>query len=221
MAACGIHPKRHDQVPSISNYFEPLMEFMAALPSEEKVVLVGHSMGGVSIAVAMERFPDKIAVAVFLTAVMPGPDFDLLTINQKFNRDLDSYMDCKFTFDQGPDKPPTSLLFGPEFLSTKLYQLSPPEDLSLATLLMRPFSIYDEIELARESIVTKEKFGSVPRVYFVGDQDKVIKEEFQRWMIENNPTDEVIVIRSSDHMVMFSKPKELSSYLQGIVKKYC
>ena len=52
------------------------------------------------------------------------------------------------------------------------------------------------------------------------DQDKVVKEYFQRWMIENNPTDEVKVITGSNHMVMFSKPKELCSCLREIADKY-
>ncbi|KAK7846089.1 putative methylesterase 19 [Quercus suber] len=41
-----------------------------------------------------------------------------------------------------------------------------------------------------------------------------------RWMIENNPTNEGNVITGSDHMGMFSKPKELCSCLQEIADKY-
>ncbi|KAK7263074.1 hypothetical protein RJT34_30658 [Clitoria ternatea] len=36
-----------------------------------QVVLVGHSLGGINIALAMDKFPDKVAVAVFLTAFAP------------------------------------------------------------------------------------------------------------------------------------------------------
>jgi len=41
---------------------------MESLPSQEKVILVGHSFGGISISLAMERFPHKISVAVFVAA---------------------------------------------------------------------------------------------------------------------------------------------------------
>nr|GEY13375.1 hypothetical protein [Tanacetum cinerariifolium] len=44
---------------------------MATLLPEEKVVLVGHSFGGLSISLAMEKFPEKISLAVFLSAFMP------------------------------------------------------------------------------------------------------------------------------------------------------
>jgi|UniRef100_A0A2N9HDR1 alpha-beta hydrolase superfamily lysophospholipase len=83
LAACGIHPKQAHELRSIKDYLEPLMEFLAALPAEERVILVGHSMGGACISVAMERFPNKIYVAVYATALMPGPDLDSVTINEE------------------------------------------------------------------------------------------------------------------------------------------
>jgi len=32
---------------------------------------VGHSLGGLNIALAMDKFPEKVEVGVFLTAVVP------------------------------------------------------------------------------------------------------------------------------------------------------
>ncbi|KAK7846092.1 putative methylesterase 19 [Quercus suber] len=87
--------------------------------------------------------------------------------------------------------------------------------------LVRPFRLYGhDALLLKEAELTKEKYGSVHRVYIVCDQDNASKEDFQRWMIEKNPTDEVKVITGSDHMVMFSKSKELCLCLQEIVEKY-
>ena len=43
----------------------------AAAPDGDRLVLVGHSLGGLSVALAMERFPGKVAAAVFLAASMP------------------------------------------------------------------------------------------------------------------------------------------------------
>ncbi|KAF5961248.1 hypothetical protein HYC85_002457 [Camellia sinensis] len=94
-------------------------------------------------------------------------------------------------------------------------------DLTLATLLVRPYPIYhDEGEVLKETALTKDNYGSVCRVYVVIEEDNIIKEKYQRWMIENNPTDEVKVIPGSDHMVMISKPQELCSCLQEIVGTY-
>ncbi|CAL5324720.1 unnamed protein product [Camellia sinensis] len=226
LAASGVHPKQVEEVRSMSDYLEPLMEFMVSLQVDDRVILVGHSMGGIGISVAMERFPEKISVAVFVAAFMPGPDLDFLTVFQDHVKGLDSFMDCQHKFDNGLDKPPTSLIFGPKFLSSKLYNLSTPEegvgaDLTLATLLVRPYPIYhDEGEVLKETALTKDNYGSVRRVYVVIEEDNIIKEKYQRWMIENNPTDEVKVIPGSDHMVMISKPQELCSCLQEIAGTY-
>ncbi|CAL5369558.1 unnamed protein product [Camellia sinensis] len=262
LAASGVHPKQVEEVRSMSDYLEPLMEFMVSLQVDDRVILVGHSMGGIGISVAMERFPDKISVAVFVAAFMPGPDLDFLTVFQEkiqsswglkgqeiHVKGLDSFMDCQHKFDNGLDKPPTSLIFGPKFLSSKLYNLSTPEhdavaaptrleigtevgtilnesssetsDLTLATLLVRPYPIYhDEGEVLKETALTKDNYGSVRRVYVVIEEDNIIKEKYQRWMIENNPMDEVKVIPGSDHMVMISKPQELCSCLQEIAGTY-
>lgn len=83
MAASGVHPKQVHELHSFEDYFEPLMEFMESLPPEERVVLVGHSMSGICISVAMERFPEKISAAVFAAAVMPGPDLSFKAIAEK------------------------------------------------------------------------------------------------------------------------------------------
>ena len=37
----------------------------------DRLVLVGHSHGGASLALAMERFPRKVAAAVFVDAALP------------------------------------------------------------------------------------------------------------------------------------------------------
>ncbi|EXB37215.1 hypothetical protein L484_020271 [Morus notabilis] len=71
LGASGINPKQLNEVSSVSDYIQPLMDFMASLPQEEQVILVGHSYAGFCISLAMESFPRNILVAVFLTAYMP------------------------------------------------------------------------------------------------------------------------------------------------------
>ncbi|KAK1363850.1 Methylesterase [Heracleum sosnowskyi] len=53
-AACGINSKQVQEVQSYTDYFKPLMEFMANLPPDERVILVGHSFGGYGLSLAME-----------------------------------------------------------------------------------------------------------------------------------------------------------------------
>ncbi|XP_071725053.1 methyl jasmonate esterase 1-like [Rutidosis leptorrhynchoides] len=220
MASCGVNPTPVREIHSLSDYFQPLTEFLEALPPQEKVILVGHSYGGRGLAIAMEKFPHKISVAVFASAHMPGPHFKLSTYAEAYDR-IRPTMDTKFEYADGSDNPPMILLFGPKILSSKFYQLSPPEDLMLATMLLGPHPCLNDPAMLDSTVaVTEEKFGSVRRISIVCDQDLVIEEHFQRWVIQQNPVDEEFVIPGSDHMVMFSKPQELSSILQEIAQKY-
>ncbi|KZV24980.1 methylesterase [Dorcoceras hygrometricum] len=218
MAAAGANTTPLAEVSTFSDYSQPLMELLEASPAEERVVLVGHSMGGINISLAMEKYPNKIDVAVFVTAFMPGPDLTVHAIRQEHERQVESFLDCQLSFSNGEDKPPTSFLLGPKFLSSHLYQLSPPEDFTLATSLVRPIGLYqDAPDLLKETHLSKEKYGSVRRVYVVCEYDYVLTKEYQEWMIENNPTEEVKMIHGADHMVMFSKPQELCVCLQQIM----
>lgn len=72
MAASGIDRRDVEEVRTLSEYSKPLLETMdGVVGGGEKVILVGHSLGGLSVALAMEIHPDKIAAAVFLTAYVP------------------------------------------------------------------------------------------------------------------------------------------------------
>lgn len=83
LAASGINPIQVGDLQSVSENFRPLMDFMESLPAGERVVLVGHSLGGLAISLAMEKFSDKVSVAVFLTASMPGLTLNVSTLTQQ------------------------------------------------------------------------------------------------------------------------------------------
>ncbi|XP_038881261.1 methylesterase 1-like isoform X2 [Benincasa hispida] len=71
MAGAGVHRKAIQEVKSLEEYSEPLLKTMACVGPNEKVILVGHSFGGMSLALAMEKFPHNISASVFLTALAP------------------------------------------------------------------------------------------------------------------------------------------------------
>ncbi|KAM7503384.1 hypothetical protein LguiB_002288 [Lonicera macranthoides] len=238
LGASGINPKQLPDIPTYSGYQQPLTDVFESLPSNEKVVLVGHSMGGVNTCVAMEKFPTKIAVAIFCAAIMPTPDnFDLLQLNQQ---------DSKFIFDSSGTA--TAIYFGKNFLQTMMYQLSPPEpspeasvitfisarvsdlilaprvppsrDLTLCLSLARYYPLYRD-EISRlETTLTSANYGSVNRAYIISEDDLVLPVETVQQYIKTFPPKEVETISGSDHMVMFSKPQELATCLQKIATKY-
>ncbi|KAK9164357.1 hypothetical protein Syun_005259 [Stephania yunnanensis] len=71
LAACGINLTNLADVHTLSEYSEPLIKFLESLGEEEKVILVGHSLGGMNVAFAAEKFPEKIFAVVFVSALLP------------------------------------------------------------------------------------------------------------------------------------------------------
>jgi pimeloyl-ACP methyl ester carboxylesterase len=74
LTACGINTHKIEDVHTFADYAKPLLDFLASLAPNEKVVLVGHSFGGMSAALAMEKFPEKLVVGVFIAAFTPDTD---------------------------------------------------------------------------------------------------------------------------------------------------
>ncbi|OMO56781.1 hypothetical protein CCACVL1_26296 [Corchorus capsularis] len=220
LAASGINMKifGHD-VPTFHEYTRPLLGFLASL--NEPAILVGHSFGGMSLALAMDLFPHKISVAVFLTAFMPDtihpPSY---VLDKHLAEAKEEYWQDSQTVNIGNSEESVTLTtFGPKFLASNLYQLSPVEDLELAKTLVRPGSLFHQ-ELSKAKNFSDEGYGSVTRVYVVCDEDKAIKLEVQRWMIRNNPPKDVLEIKGADHMAMLSKTKQVCDSLLEIANKY-
>lgn len=87
-------------------------------------------------------------------------------------------------------------------------------------MLMRPLPLFSEDDIFKELALSENKYGSVNRVYVLSRKDMILKPDFQRWMIERNQPNHVMEITGSDHMVMLSKPFDLSVHLQAIADKY-
>ncbi|PNT36542.1 hypothetical protein POPTR_005G133900v4 [Populus trichocarpa] len=201
MSASGVNTKTLEEVRTFDQYNEPLIEFMANLPENEKVVLVGHSLGGLNLAFAMEKFPEKISLAIFVTAIMPDTQHQPSYMLEKFTESI-----------SGADEEQDTAV------SSTPFQLTPIEDLTLQALLNRPGSTFVE-SLSKANKFTEDRYGSVPRVYIVCTEDILLSPSLQRFMIEQNEVKEVMEI-PADHMAVFSKPKELSQCILELAQKH-
>ncbi|XP_059063209.1 methyl jasmonate esterase 1-like [Cryptomeria japonica] len=208
MASAGIDPRDADHISSLQEYNQPLTDFFTALPSTEKVILVGHSAGGLNLSFTMERFPHKIAAAVFVTAFMPLSGTTLSDIIAEILSFIGDFGDSTFYYANGKGNPATSFKLGTQFTRQSLLQNSPPWDLTLWESLVKKFPLWYE-----PLLYTAKNYGSVRRIYVVSKEDKLLVEAFQRKTIVENPPQMVYEIEGSDHAVFFSKPLQLTEVL--------
>lgn len=220
LAASGIDRRKIEEVPTFADYSEPLLDIMATLPPQEKVMLVGHSLGGINIALAANMFPDKVAAAVFVTALMPdctSSPSSVLKLLEQIPQDV--WMDTEFSSTKAHnEKPLSSIFFGPKVIASKLYQLSSSEDIMLASTLVRPSSLFFD-DLERVPAFAKDRYGSVSRFYIVCCDDALVLKEYQQTMIQGHPVAGMLEIEGADHMPMMSRPQELFQSLVCIADK--
>ncbi|KNA20584.1 hypothetical protein SOVF_051060 isoform A [Spinacia oleracea] len=70
LSSSGTDPLDANTIFTFQHYNKPLDYILSTLPPGQKVILVGHSAGGHSVTEAIQNFPDKIQVAVFVGATM-------------------------------------------------------------------------------------------------------------------------------------------------------
>ncbi|KAM7474456.1 hypothetical protein LguiB_021699 [Lonicera macranthoides] len=151
---------------------------------------------------------------------MPGPSSNITTLDQKRTLTQNHFEpDNNFIYGDGPNNPPTTFIFGPQYLRAKLFQLSPVEDWILATLLVRPLPLYSDQDMENVLMLSSNKYGLVKQAFIISEQDNAIIPNFQHLMIMRNPPTELQKILTSDHMVMISKPFELPVHLNNIAQK--
>ncbi|XP_062183234.1 methylesterase 17-like [Phragmites australis] len=199
-----------NDVRSFDEYDAPLVDFMATLPDGDKVILVGHSAGGLSMTHAMHLFRDKIKQAIFIAATMLPFGYQTEQDIKDGIPDLSEFGDVyDLKFGLGEDHPPTCVALRKEYQRTILYQRSPQEDSALASILLRPWpaalstSRFGRVDDGVESTVS-----AVRRVYIKTADDHMVKPEQQEAMIRRWPPGEVMVM-DTDHSPFFSAPEHL------------
>ncbi|KAI3748931.1 hypothetical protein L6452_12372 [Arctium lappa] len=211
LKSAGIDLSDPNKILSFDDYNKPLIDFLASLPDHEKVVLVGHSAGGLSVTDATSKFPKKISLAVYVAATMLKNGFLTEQDIKDGVPDLSEFGNVyDMEFGLGPDQPPTSAILKKELQRKLVYHMSPLEDFMLAAMLLRPGPIY-AIQSARFKD-GNEGVDKVPRVYIKTMYDKVIKPEQQDKMIAKWAPYDVYVLES-DHSPNFSNPFVLCGLL--------
>ncbi len=169
---------------------------------EGKVILLGHSKNGIMISQAAEYRPDKIEKLVYLAAYLIP---DGKTQKEYSVQDTGGIL-----------KPYVSMFedlnahtLQPEIYKEGLYADCDDTITELAKLLLSHEPVESGITPLQ---LTKDNYGSVPRIYIECTEDKAVTPFIQRKMYTEMPCEKVYSMATS-HSPFFSKPKELVDIL--------
>ena len=201
----------HDDTPlgdvTLETYAEHVCGVLDSLDSP--AVLVGHSLGGISISRAAELRPDRVAVLVYLTAVLidDGATF-MGTVSGE--SDLQRALQERTSWNLAVDR--SHVVYKMEQTQNRFYNDCSDEDVAWAQSMVVPQPVGPLVSTMR---ITDGNFGRVPRVYVECSQDNAVSPEFARSMYSALPCTEVITM-DTGHSPFLNKPEELAQHLDGV-----
>ena len=169
------------------------------------VVLVGHSMGGMSITQAAELVPDGIETLVYVTAFLPN---DGQTLPQLAAGNPNELVQSNLVVDGAAGLSTVR----EEVQREAFYGECSAEDAAWATSRRVSESLAAMLAPVH---LTDERADSVPRVYIECTLDRAITIEQQRRMQATRPCEPVFTMES-DHAPMLCAPQELAGHLLAI-----
>ncbi|KAI3892009.1 hypothetical protein MKW92_004800 [Papaver armeniacum] len=214
LTGAGVNSFVTDNVISLSQYVNPLTNFIQKLDDKEKVILVAHDFGGACISYVMELFPLKVAKAIFVAAAMLMSGQSTLDMFTQ-QADPDGLMPQAqiFIYANGNDHAPTAIELNKSLLKDLLFNQSPTKDVALASVSMRSIPFAPVLE---KLSLTDENHGSVSKFYIETTEDNAIPLSLQQSMITANPPEQVYRLKGADHSPFFSKPQALHKLLVEI-----
>jgi len=185
---------------SLDVYRDKVMEAMASV--NEKVILVGHSMGGMVITAVAEKVPAKISRLVYIGAFLPASGQSLAELAMT---DPGSKL--------GPSLIPSADQLTLDVKHDQLIDLFIHDGTEAAKKrMLENYRAEPAIPFTGKVTLTKEGFGAVEKVYIKTLQDVVISPGLQDRMIAGAGITSVYEINSS-HSPFLSQPATVSDLL--------
>ena len=171
----------------------------------EPVILVGHSLGGISISQAAEARPEKVRILVYVAALLQRNGESAMEV---MGRDTESIAPQHIVMSE--DK--STVSFPLEAYRQVSYNDCADEDVAWAA----PFLVPEPTAPMSTPIrVTEERFGRVPRIYIETLHDRGVTPSLQKMMYTALPCQKVISM-NTDHSPFLSAPHELAAHLLAI-----
>jgi pimeloyl-ACP methyl ester carboxylesterase len=176
------------------------------------VILVGHSMGGMTVAQTAELRPARIALAIYLCAfVLP----DGMSVIEFYEKYLEPWMrgaHARVSYNE--DKLVSAI--DPASAVEVFYHKAAREYAEDAAQRLTP-----QPERARRSRIhlTEERFGRVPRIYIEARDDRSVHLPLQRHMQRMTPMLATYGL-DSDHAPQLSQPDALTALLLDVASRH-
>jgi pimeloyl-ACP methyl ester carboxylesterase len=210
LAGCGSDPTPHKDV-SLDTWARMIAGI--AERAGDRVILVGHSRGGIVVSQAAEHANEHVSVIVYLAAMMLPNGNSARSMAEMFTR-------------HGLSPPAAGIT--PLFTENGL-TMRPPAN--LIDVLYGPLSTSDrewaEAHLSEEAAsplitplcLSDSRYGRVPRIYIEATQDRALPLERQRAMCTCHPPIETRSLLS-EHMVMVTAVDAVADMLVDIAVRY-
>lgn len=190
---------------TLEAYAARVVERISAL--DEPVILIGHSLGGLTLTPVAEAIPDRLRALVYVAAYLL-PDGESLLSWRKGRPDTVLTANRVMS----PDGLTVTLREG--ILTDLFYADCAPEAARRAISRLRP----QPVAVYRAPMrVTPERFGRVPRYYVECVQDRAIPVEDQRELVAATPCRKVFSLDSS-HSPFLSMPERLAECIDEVAR---
>lgn len=185
---------------SIDSYADKVVSVLNA--ESGKVILVGHSMGGMVVSSVAERIPMKVEKLVFVGAYVPSSGQSLMDLSMK---DKQSHLPAVLV----PSQDQLTLGIKTENLTDVFCQDGTDSEKELIIKNYRP---EPAIPFTNKVTVTPENFGKVNKAYIRTTQDHAVGIDLQDVMIKAANITETYSVQTG-HCPFISRPDEIAQLL--------
>lgn len=172
---------------------------------QDEVVLVGHSVGGLTVPLVATMRP--VQTMVFVAAGVPSPGRSHWDQSQDGRLRVGGVYERAVVDDQGRN------LLPPDVAADVLYHECPPDVAQWAASQLR----WQAQKIVREPTPLDE-WPNVPSRYVVCRRDRIVRTEWQLAEASVRVGDRSPVELDSDHSPMLSRPRELAAVLADIAR---
>ena len=197
----------HSEI-TLETYAQHVCEVLDEI--DEPVVLVGHSLGGLTITQTAEYRPGKISSLVYLTAVLIGPGEARVPLESRDPESIRKALHREGISAVSDDL--NTVTYDEESVRNLFYNDCSDDDVAWAQSMLAPQPASPLIDLMQ---TTEENFGRVPRVYIECLKDQAFSPEFQKQMYTKMPCQRVMTL-DTGHSSFLSAPEALVAHLVSV-----